>query len=52
MITDSRDQLAGQMAEELDAAEFHGHEISAGRAHELTSAAVNLAAYVEALDEE
>lgn len=51
-ITDLRNSLAGQMADELNDAEFHGHRISGNRAQALISAANALAEYVNSLGEE
>jgi hypothetical protein len=50
-VTLVRNSLAGQMAGELNAAEFHGHRISDARAEGLISAANALAEYVNSLAE-
>ena len=51
-ITETRNALAEQMSDELNAAEFHGHHISNTRAAALISAANALAEYVNSLAEE
>jgi len=50
-ITETRNALASQMADELNDAEFHGHHISDTRAGALIFPANALAEYVNSLAE-